>query len=120
MGMKKQIISTIVVFIFCFVAANIICGFYVRDVGGSMRSGGASRWVYQPKHIIVQKNEGYVINLVDENGYINRSANLSKQGYALIFGNSQTHGANVNPDEKYTAILSDLLGQNVEKAISFF
>ena len=94
-----------------FFVANFLIAFYFYDPGWIKRDAGATEGIYEPGSMIVRADEGYTITYVDENGYINRSAELTKDGYILVMGNSQSNGNNVMPEKKWVSLLNDFLSE---------
>lgn len=87
---------------------------YWRDPGWIRRSGNATAGIYEPGRTLVSGTEGFGIHRVDDNGYINRTADLDLSGYALVLGNSQSNGSNVMPDRKWVSLLDDSMRANAE------
>lgn len=105
-----KIFSWVIAFGIGFIIANFLVAFYFFEPGWFNRSGGATRMIYEPGTRIVRADEGYTVTNVDENGYINEASELSREGYVLILGNSQSNGNNVMPKDKYVQILNKMLG----------
>lgn len=89
-----------------FLIANFLIVFYFYDPGWITRDEGATRGIYEPGSVTVRADEGYTITGIDENGYINQSADLIESGYILNLGNSQSNGNNVMPENKFVALLN--------------
>lgn len=106
---RHKIFSWIFAFGIGFVIANFLVSFYFFEPGWFNRQGGATQMIYEPGTRIVRADEGYTVTNVDENGYINESAELSREGYVLVLGNSQSNGNNVMPEDKYVQILNRML-----------
>ncbi len=91
-----------------FLCINILCFGYNRDAEWLERAGGATSGIYVPFHYIVKSDEGLAITTVDQNGYLNPSANLAEK-YIICYGNSQTNGVNVGYGNRYADRLNDFL-----------
>lgn len=99
-------------FILSFLIMNGIMFVYSYDPGWVKRSGNATPGFYEPGKKIVNFVEGFGISRVDDNGYINQTADLDESGYILVLGNSQANGNNVMPADKWVSLLNDSLKRN--------
>lgn len=102
----KNIVSWVSAALGAFVVINIVCFLYNYDPSGCVRDGGAFYTTYQPGRTIINMQEGFGISHVDDNGYLNDSADLCEDGYVLILGNSMTNAVQVNHNQKYASLLN--------------
>lgn len=111
----NQILSWCVALAVSFLIANFLVFFYFYDPGWIKREGGATRGIYEPGSKIVRADEGYTITYVDENGYINQSADLVEKNYTLVLGNSQSNGNNVMPEKKWISLLNAKVQEHMKE-----
>lgn len=90
-----------------FIIDIAIMGFF-KSSGFIKRNTNATDAIWYPNSVMIYGHEGYGVNKIDENGYVNESTNLAER-YVLVMGSSQTEGLHVKSDEKYTSIMNGLL-----------
>ncbi len=107
----KKILSGITVCIAAFAAVNLVCAAYSLDAKWINRDYGATSGIYQPDSFIVTADEGLGFVRTDSRGYVNPHE-CQEQDFILCFGNSHTNAVQVMPQERYAAILENLLEEN--------
>lgn len=105
----KRYIKPVVACGVAFCIVNALFFAYRLDAGWLTRGGGCTAGVYMPGSYITNMAEGMGgIRRVDENGYLNQSADLDDD-YVLVMGKSHTNAVEVMPDKRYVSLLNERL-----------
>lgn len=108
----KIAIKAAAAFLAAFLLVNAVC-FYFYSLPPTFRRSENATWViYKPNSTVCQRLEGGGVLHVDKNGYLNPDLPLNENGYVLALGSSHTAGKEVNEDERYTALLNNMLGDS--------
>lgn len=107
----KQVVQWLFGLLIGFFIVNIICFGYARQPGWYDTPSGASEAVREPNSIIVHGTEGFSVSRVDENGFPNPKKQLSDD-YILMMGASHTFAKHVDPNNKYSVLVNEYLGEN--------
>lgn len=93
--------------------ANLISFFYRSGAGSIPRENAYSVSIRTPNSRIVRGSEGYGINRVDENGYLNDSTLPLKNNYILLMGSSHAEGLQVMQKDSMSSVLNKLIDPSV-------
>ena len=96
-------------FALALLCANLLSFFYRSGAGSIQRENAYSRSIRTPNSWIVRGAEGYGINAVDENGYLNDSSQPLKADYILLMGSSHAEGLQVMQKDTMTGALNRML-----------
>jgi hypothetical protein len=96
-------------FALALLCANLLSFFYRSGAGSIQRENAYSRSIRTPNSWIVRGAEGYGINAVDENGYLNDSGQPLKADYILLMGSSHAEGLQVMQEDTMTGALNRML-----------
>lgn len=107
----KKILSWLNAILISFVVINIICFAYERQAGWRNTPNGASASVRQPNSLVIHGTEGYAINRVDRNGYMNPDGELADK-YILMMGASHTQGKEVPENQRYSVLVDNYFGDD--------
>ncbi|MDD4311564.1 MAG: hypothetical protein PHW41_03690 [Eubacteriales bacterium] len=110
--MKKPIKTLFSWCMAAFVAvlvANGISFFYRSGAGSIDRENAYSYSIRTPNSWMVRGSEGYGINRVDQNGYLNDDTLPRKDNYILLMGSSHAEGLQVMQKDSMTAELNHLI-----------
>lgn len=109
--MKKIIsfLQWVLAFILAVLVINMLCFLYFRAPGWVQRSGNATDAIWEPQKYIIKGDEGFGINYVDSNGYVNPEKQISGDELILCMGASFLQGKEVMQSDKYTSLLDKLL-----------
>lgn len=99
-----------------FFIVNILSMFYYKSPGFMKRDTGATNAIWYPDSSYIIGYEGYGVNHIDENGYVNESGSLADE-YILVMGSSQTEGLHVNGKQNYTSLLNSYYGSGDDLAV---
>ncbi|MBQ9610606.1 MAG: hypothetical protein IJV15_14330 [Lachnospiraceae bacterium] len=113
----KNIIEWILALFISMMICNTVCVFYHKPAGWIERHNAYTSSIWNPNSTIVFGTEGYGINKVDSNGYVNKELPLIENSYVLISGASHTQGLHVMPNERYSEILNRKLGYKAEYGV---
>lgn len=105
----KAILSWGLAFALAFSCANAVSFFYRSGAGSIPREHAFSNNIRTPNSRIVRGAEGYGVNAVDENGYLNASTLPLKGDYILLMGSSHAEGLQVMQDKTMTSQLNRML-----------
>lgn len=105
----KMIMEWILVIGVAFFIVNIFSMFYYKSPGFMKRVTGATNAIWYPDSFYIMGYEGYGINHIDKNGYVNEAGSLADE-YILVMGSSQTEGLHVNGSQNYTSLLNNYYG----------
>lgn len=89
--------------------ANVVSFFYRSGAGSIQRENAYSASIRTPNSRIVRGAEGYGVNAVDENGYLNDSTQPLKHNYILLMGSSHAEGLQVMQKNTMTSVLNRML-----------
>ena len=81
-----------------------------HSVGWIVLDGAPVEAISESNQIVVNSQEGYGINKMDNNGFSNPSTNLSEDGYVLAMGSSITKASQLNMDKHYTSLWNTMSG----------
>lgn len=88
---------------FCIV--NLLCMAYERPVGWIDTPNGPSPAGWNPGAVLIHGTEGYGINKIDGNGYINPQGTL-QEPFVLCMGSSHTQGKELSAGENYVSLIN--------------
>ena len=94
-----------------FFIINLLCMIYERPVGWIETPDGPSPAIWNPNTILVHGTEGYGINIIDENGYINPQGSLQNP-HVLCMGSSHTQGKELSAGKNYTSQINEYFAKN--------
>ena len=109
----KTILSWCLAAIVAVSCANLISFFYRSGAGSINREHAFSASIRTPNSRIVRGSEGYGINHVDSNGYLNDDTLPLSEHYILLMGSSHAEGFQVMQQDSMTAVLNNLIDPNV-------
>ncbi len=89
--------------------ANGVSFFYRSGAGSIMRDNAFSTSIRTPNSRIVRGAEGYGINHVDENGYLNDNDLPLNENYILLMGSSHAEGLQVMQKDNMASVLNQML-----------
>ena len=101
---------------FCIV--NLLCFVYERPVGWIETPNGPSPAGWNPQAILVHGTEGYGINKVDENGYINSEGTL-QESHVLCMGSSHTQGKEFSSSVNYPSLINKHFSKDKESLAAY-
>lgn len=104
----KQILGWCVAAMLAFIICNIACFAFYDPCQELPRQHGATTGYLLPDSFGVYGLEGYCIADIDENGYVNRSAERA-QDYFVVCGASHTEGLFIPQRLRYSDRLNDML-----------
>lgn len=114
--MSKKTIQTILswcaALAIALLGANLVAFGYRSGAGSIQRTNAYSTSIRTPNSIIVRGAEGYGINAVDENGYLNDSTLPLKKTYILMMGSSHAEGLQVMQKNTMTSVLNRMFDPN--------
>lgn len=105
----KAILSWCLAFAVAFCCANVLSFFYRSGAGSIPREHAFSNNIRTPNSRIVRGSEGYGIQSVDENGYLNASTQVLQSDYILLMGSSHAEALQVMQGQTMTAQLNQML-----------
>lgn len=108
----QAIISWCAALAIALLGANFVAFGYRSGAGSIQRTNAYSTSIRTPNSIIVRGAEGYGINAVDENGYLNDSTLPLKEHYILLMGSSHAEGLQVMQGNTMTSVLNRMLDPN--------
>ena len=91
------------------ILANVVSFFYRSGAGSIQRVNAYSTSIRTPNSRIVRGAEGYGINAVDENGYLNDNTQPLKQNYILLMGSSHAEGLQIMQKDTMASVLNRML-----------
>ena len=109
----KTILSWCLAAIIAASCANLISFFYRSGAGSINRENAFSISIRTPNSRMVRGSEGYGINHVDANGYLNDDTLPLSEQYILLMGSSHAEGLQVMQKDSMTAVLNNLIDPNV-------
>ena len=92
--------------------ANGVAFLYRSGAGSIQREHAYSTSIRTPNSIIVRGAEGYGINAVDENGYLNDDRLPLKERYILLMGSSHAEALQVMQKNTMTSVLNNMIDPN--------
>lgn len=101
---------------FCIV--NLLCLVYERPVGWIETPNGPTPAGWNPQTTLVHGTEGYGINKVDENGYINAEGTL-QDSHILCMGSSHTQGKELPSGENYPSLINKHFSKDQESLAAY-
>lgn len=108
----KTLLSWCFALIIAVLCANLITFFYRSSSGSIPRENACSDNIRMPNSTIIRGAEGYGINAVDENGYVNSGDLPLADGYILLMGSSHAEGLQVMQRDNMATVLSNLIDEN--------
>lgn len=109
----KTILSWCLAAIIAVSCANLISFFYRSGAGSINRENAFSISIRTPNSRMVRGSEGYGINHVDSNGYLNDDTLPLSEHYILLMGSSHAEGLQVMQKDSMTALLNRLIDPNI-------
>jgi len=91
------------------ILANVVSFFYRSGAGSIQRVNAYSTSIRTPNSRIVRGAEGYGVNAVDENGYLNDNTQPLKQSYILLMGSSHAEGLQIMQKNTMASVLNRML-----------
>lgn len=116
---KKTVIAILswcAAFMIALVLANIVSLFYRSGAGSIQRENAYSTSIRTPNSKIVRGAEGYGVNAVDGNGYLNDDRLPMKERYILLMGSSHAEGLQIMQKDTMTSVLNRMLDPNERTA----
>lgn len=92
--------------------ANLVAFGYRSGAGSIQRTNAYSTSIRTPNSRIVRGAEGYGINAVDENGYLNDNRLPLKENYILLMGSSHAEGLQIMQKDTMTSVLNRMFDPN--------
>lgn len=92
--------------------ANAISFFYRSGAGSIPRQNAYSISIRTPNSRMVRGSEGYGINYVDENGYLNDDDLPLSEHYILLMGSSHAEGLQVMQKDNMVSVLNNMIDPN--------
>ncbi len=108
----KTLLSWCLAAVISLLIANLISFFYRSGAGSIPRENAFSTSIRTPNSRMVRGSEGYGINHVDENGYLNDDTLPLKDNYILLMGSSHAEGLQVMQQDTMTSVLNRLIDPN--------
>ena len=108
----KTLLSWCLAAVISLLIANLISFFYRSGAGSIPRENAFSTSIRTPNSRMVRGSEGYGINHVDENGYLNDDTLPLKDNYILMMGSSHAEGLQVMQQDTMTSVLNRLIDPN--------
>lgn len=108
----KTLLSWCLAAVISLLIANLISFFYRSGAGSIPRENALSTSIRTPNSRMVRGSEGYGINHVDENGYLNDDTLPLKDNYILLMGSSHAEGLQVMQQDTMTSVLNRLIDPN--------
>ena len=105
----KTIISWCLALVVALLCANLVSFFYRSGAGSIQRENAYSGSIRTPNSTIVRGAEGYGINVVDENGYLNDSSLPLAGHYILLMGSSHAEGLQVMQKDTMASVLNRMI-----------
>ncbi len=105
----KTIISWCLALAVALLCANLVSFFYRSGAGSIQRENAYSGSIRTPNSTIVRGAEGYGINAVDENGYLNDSSLPLAEHYILLMGSSHAEGLQVMQKDTMASVLNRMI-----------
>ena len=105
----KALLSWCLAAVISLLIANLVSFFYRSGAGSIPRENAFSTSIRTPNSRIVRGSEGYGINHVDENGYLNDDTLPLKDNYILMMGSSHAEGLQVMQRDSMTSVLNRLI-----------
>ena len=109
----KSLLSWCMAAIIAVSCANLISFFYRSGAGSINRENAFSISIRTPNSRIVRGAEGYGINHVDENGYLNDNTLPLSEHYILLMGSSHAEGLQVMQKDSMTSALNNRIDPSV-------
>ena len=100
-----------------FLLMNIVCFLFYHLPYWFDRDTDATSSIWRPGSFILQMKEGFGLNYVDENGYVNSDKPLASSDYILTMGSSHTQGKEVSQGNRFTDIMDSKLGNGKELTV---
>lgn len=105
----KTLLSWCLAAVISLLLANLISFFYRSGAGSIPRENAFSSSIRTPNSRMVRGSEGYGINHVDENGYLNDDTLPLKDDYILMMGSSHAEGLQVMQKDSMVSVLNRML-----------
>ena len=105
----KTILSWCLAALIAVLIANGISFFYRSGAGSIPRENAYSTSIRTPNSRMVRGAEGYGINHVDKNGYLNDDTLPLRDNYILMMGSSHAEGLQVMQKDTMTSVLNRLI-----------
>ena len=102
----KTLLSWCLAALIAALIANGISFFYRSGAGSIPRENAFSTSIRTPNSRMVRGSEGYGINHVDENGYLNADTLPLKGNYILMMGSSHAEGLQVMQRDNMVSLLN--------------
>ena len=109
----KTLLSWCLAACIAFGIANGISFFYRSGAGSIPRENAYSESIRTPNSRMVRGSEGYGINYVDENGYLNDDTLPLKDNYILLMGSSHAEGLQIMQKDTMASVLNRMIDPNV-------
>ena len=103
----KTLLSWCLAAVISLLIANLISFFYRSGAGSIPRENAFSTSIRTPNSRMVRGSEGYGINHVDENGYLNDDTLPLKDNYILMMGSSHAEGLQVMQKDNMVSLLNN-------------
>lgn len=108
----KIILSWCLAFVVAATCANVITFFYRSSAGSISRENAFSGNIRTPNSRIVRGSEGYGVNYVDENGYVNIQNIPLRSNYILFMGSSHLEGLQVMQSQNMVTLLNQMISKD--------
>ena len=105
----KTLLSWCLAAVISLLIANLISFFYRSGAGSIPRENAFSTSIRTPNSRMVRGSEGYGINHVDENGYLNDDTLPLKDNYILMMGSSHAEGLQVMQKDSMVSLLNQMI-----------
>ena len=109
----KALLSWCLAAVISLLIANLISFFYRSGAGSIPRENAFSTSIRTPNSRMVRASEGYGINHVDENGYLNDDTLPLKDNYILLMGSSHAEGLQVMQQDTMTSVLNRMIDPSI-------
>jgi len=105
----KTILSWCLAALIAVLIANGISFFYRSGAGSIPRENAFSSSIRTPNSRMVRGSEGYGINHVDKNGYLNDDTLPLRENYILMMGSSHAEGLQVMQKDSMVSLLNQMI-----------
>ncbi len=105
----KTLLSWCLAAVISLLLANLISFFYRSGAGSIPRENAYSTSIRTPNSRMVRGSEGYGINHVDENGYLNDDSLPLRDNYILMMGSSHAEGLQVMQKDSMVSVLNKMI-----------
>ena len=103
----KTLLSWCLAAVISILIANLISFYYRSGAGSIPRENAFSTSIRTPNSRMVRGSEGYGINRVDENGYLNDDTLPLKDNYILMMGSSHAEGLQVMQRDNMVSLINN-------------